>query len=209
MGISNHFCRKPIGPRMGTDHHEQAFQREVLLAAGDPVANPHLLQPPRALPPNDLRIQVDMNSGVSRDGVDEVGGHAVAEVRSSHDQVHGRTVPRQVQDRLPCRIARTNHRRGQPRQGMCRCDAGAVVHTVTSEIIQAWQSQTSVRDATRNHDGPRTHVADIANVCPETAGVMGERVHFTRHEEAGAENPRLLVPALASSAPLSPRENPR
>ena len=197
MGISFHFWRKPIGTWVGTDHHEQAFQQEILLTAGDPVANPHLLQPSTALPANDLRVQVDMNSGMSRDGIDEVGGHAMAEVRSSYDQVHGRAVPRQVQDRLPCRIARTHHRCGQPRQRMCRRDAGPVVHAVTSEIIQARQSQTPVRDAARNHHSPRAHIADIANVCPETACVTCERVHFTGHEEAGTENPRLLVTALS------------
>src|SRR5829696_635291 len=208
MGISFHFGRKPIGTRVGTDHHEQAFQREVLLATGDPVSNPYLFQPPIPLPANDFCVQVDVNGGMSRDRVDEVGGHAVAEVRSSYDQVDGRAVPGQVQHRLPRRIARTNYGRGQPSQGMCRRDTGAVVDAVTSEIIQARQSQTSVCDAARNHHGPRTHIADIANVCPEAAGVTAERVHFTSHKEAGTENPRLLITALSKIRAAEPAREP-
>ena len=65
--------------------------------------------------PPDLGIEVDVDGWMSRDGVDEVGRHTVAEVRSSYDQVHCRAVPRQVQDRLPGRIARTDHGCGQPR----------------------------------------------------------------------------------------------
>src|SRR4029453_8154504 len=109
--------------------------------------------------------------------------------------------------RLSCRIARTDHSRGQPSQGMCSRDTGAVGHPVPSEIVQARNSQTSVRDAARNHYRPRAHIADIANMCPERAGVTGERVHCTGHEEAGAENPRLLVSALGKvSAAEPPRE---
>ena len=92
---------------------------------------------------------------------------------------------------------------------MCSREAGAVVHAVAREIVQARQPQTSVRDAAGDHHRPRAHVADIADVRPETAAVTGETFNFPRHEETGTEDPGLLVSALSQLCAAEPSRRTR
>src|SRR5687768_17985170 len=75
---------------------------------------------------------------------------------------------------------------------------------MTTQLLQTRDSDASVRDSGRDHHCTGPDLTDISNLCQEPAALRSEPFHLSGDNEAGAENPGLLIPALHQVSSAEP-----
>src|SRR6476469_9208612 len=80
---------------------------------------------------------------------------------------------------------------------MNRRDTRPVVDPVTTELLETRDSEASVGHSRRDDCSSRGDLTHVGEVCQESTGGLGRELrHLPGHDEAGAEDPCLLIAAL-------------
>src|SRR5688500_4040407 len=75
---------------------------------------------------------------------------------------------------------------------------------MTTELLQAWDSDASIRDSGGNHHCTGPNLTYVSDLCQEPAVLGRKPFHFSGDNEAGAENPGLLIPPLHQVSSAEP-----